>query len=177
MSYSTTTRTNITQNQEDFKLSDNQPLIFKRGLFIKELDPIQQDPTQPRTVTVSCTYKNCNKTFLKQRVSHATSNYISHYKYNHKLVSLGLLDNDISSQASNSSSITRDLPESQGSISDYLSSSRAKKRELSEFNNKEFRVKILNFILQNNLSFRLIDSPTFKELLRYLKEYYYTLYM
>ncbi|KAH6711867.1 hypothetical protein BKA61DRAFT_578295 [Leptodontidium sp. MPI-SDFR-AT-0119] len=152
MSYSTTTRTNITQNQEDFKLSDNQPLIFKRGLFIKELDPIQQDPTQPRTVTVSCTYKNYNKKFLKQRVSHATSNYISHYKHNHKLVSLGLLDNDISS------------------ISDYLSSSRAKKRELSEFNNKEFRVKILNFILQNNLSFRLIDSPTFKELLRYLKE-------
>ena len=45
MSYSTTTRTNITQNQEDFKLSNNQPLIFKRRLFIKELDPIQQDPT------------------------------------------------------------------------------------------------------------------------------------
>jgi hypothetical protein len=49
MSYSTTARTNIIQNQEDFKLSDNQPLIFKRGLFIKELDPIQQDPTKPRT--------------------------------------------------------------------------------------------------------------------------------
>ena len=59
MSYSTNTQTNITQNQEDFKLSNNQPLIFKRGLFIKELDPIQQDPTQPRTVIVSCTYKNC----------------------------------------------------------------------------------------------------------------------
>ena len=58
MSYFTTTRTNITQNQEDFKLSNNQPLIFKRGLFIKELDPIQQDPTQPRIVIVSYTYKN-----------------------------------------------------------------------------------------------------------------------
>ncbi|PVH68542.1 hypothetical protein DL98DRAFT_578774 [Cadophora sp. DSE1049] len=172
MSYSTTTRTNIIQNQEDFKLSNNEPLIFKRGLFIKELDPIQQDPTKPRIVTISCTYKNCNKKFLKQRVSYTTSNYISHYKYNHKLVSLGLLDDDISSQASNSSSITRDLPESQGSISDYLASSRAKKRELSELNNKEFKVKILNFILQNNLSFRLIDSPTFKELLRYLKEHF-----
>jgi hypothetical protein len=59
MSYTTNTRINIAQNQEDFKLSDNQPLIFKRGLFIKELDPIQQDLTQPRTVTVSYTYKNC----------------------------------------------------------------------------------------------------------------------
>ncbi len=32
MSYSTTTRTNISQNQEDFKLSNNPALIFKRGL-------------------------------------------------------------------------------------------------------------------------------------------------
>ncbi len=59
MSYSTSIRTNILQNQEDFKLFNNQPLIFKRGLFIKELNPIEQDPTQPRTVTVTCTYKNC----------------------------------------------------------------------------------------------------------------------
>lgn len=59
MSYTTSERTNILQNQEDFKLLDNQPLIFKRGYFIKELDPIQEDRTQPRTVTVTCTYKNC----------------------------------------------------------------------------------------------------------------------
>lgn len=59
MSYTTSTRTNLLQNQENFTLSENQPLIFKRGLFIKTLDPIQEDPTKPRTVTVACTYKNC----------------------------------------------------------------------------------------------------------------------
>jgi hypothetical protein len=39
MSYTTTTRTNLLQNQIDFQLSENQPIIFKRGYFIKELDP------------------------------------------------------------------------------------------------------------------------------------------
>lgn len=45
MSYSISTRTNILQNQEDFILPENQSLIFKRGLFIKTLNPIQEDPT------------------------------------------------------------------------------------------------------------------------------------
>ena len=58
MSYSTTQRTNLVQNSPDYKLPDNQAPIFRKGLFIKTLDPIQPDPTQPRTVTVKCTYKN-----------------------------------------------------------------------------------------------------------------------
>ena len=57
MSYSTSECTNLFQNQEDFELSNNQPLIFKRGYFIKELDPIQEDPTKPRTVIVKYTQK------------------------------------------------------------------------------------------------------------------------
>jgi hypothetical protein len=60
MSYNTSIRTNLAQNQEDFKLDLNtQPNIFKYGYFIKELDAIQKDPTQPRTVTVICNQKNC----------------------------------------------------------------------------------------------------------------------
>jgi hypothetical protein len=60
MSYNTSTRTNITQNQEDFKIDlNNHPNIFKYGYFIKELDPIQEDITQPRTVTITCNQKNC----------------------------------------------------------------------------------------------------------------------
>lgn len=59
MSYSTSTRLNILQNREDFELSLNQSLIFKKGLFIKILEPIKEDSTKPRTVTVKCTYKYC----------------------------------------------------------------------------------------------------------------------
>ena len=40
MSYTTSTRINLLQNQESYSLPENQPLIFKRGLFTKELDPI-----------------------------------------------------------------------------------------------------------------------------------------
>ena len=48
------------QNQEDFRIDlNNQPNIFKYGYFIKELDPIQEDPTLPRTVTVICNQNNC----------------------------------------------------------------------------------------------------------------------
>ena len=59
MAYITSNRTNQFQNQIDFILPEKQPLIFKKGLFIKTLDPPQEDPNNPRTVTISCTYKNC----------------------------------------------------------------------------------------------------------------------
>jgi len=59
MSYTTTKRTNLVQNSPNFRLPENLPPIFKKGLFTKTLDPIQPDPTQARTVTVKCTYKNC----------------------------------------------------------------------------------------------------------------------
>jgi hypothetical protein len=59
MAYTTSERTNILQNQEDYILPLNQPIIFNRKLFTKTLDPIQEDPTKPRTVTIKYTYKNC----------------------------------------------------------------------------------------------------------------------
>jgi hypothetical protein len=60
MAYNTSTRTNIYQNREDFELSSlDQPNIFKKGYFIKTLDPPQNNPKEPRTVTVICTYKGC----------------------------------------------------------------------------------------------------------------------
>ena len=64
--------------------------------------------------------------------------------------------------------VTRELPETQGSISDYLTSSRVSNRDSIEFSNKEIKIKISNVILQNNLAVQLVNSPTLKELLRYL---------
>ena len=48
-------------------------------------------------------------------------------------------------------------------------SERAKQRP-KEFDNKEFKKLILNFILSNNLSFRIVFSKSFIYLLKYLKE-------
>jgi len=61
MAYITDIRTNLAQNQPNFQLPplEEEPNIFKRGYFIKELDPIQEDPNLPRIVTIKCTYKNC----------------------------------------------------------------------------------------------------------------------
>ena len=59
MSFNSTKAYILSQNQEDFKIDLNtQPFIFKYNYFIKELDPIQEDPTEPRTVTITCTQKN-----------------------------------------------------------------------------------------------------------------------
>ena len=66
MSYTTDICTNLAQNQPTFKLPplEQEPIIFKRGYFIKELDPIQEDPNKPRTTTIKCTYKNCKYIFI-----------------------------------------------------------------------------------------------------------------
>jgi hypothetical protein len=42
MAYTTDIRTNLAQNQPNFQLPpiEEEPIIFKRGYFIKELDPI-----------------------------------------------------------------------------------------------------------------------------------------
>ena len=66
MSYTTDIRTNLAQNQPDFQLPPikQEPIIFKRGYFIKELDPIQENPNLPRTIIVKCTYKNCKYVFI-----------------------------------------------------------------------------------------------------------------
>jgi hypothetical protein len=54
---------NRLQNSPDFELSiKDQPMIFKKGLFIKVLDPPPANPEDPksfRTVTVKCTQPGC----------------------------------------------------------------------------------------------------------------------
>ena len=55
MSYSTTIRTNIQQNAQDFILLTKQPAIFSKGLFTKTLDPPQENPRDYRTITITCT--------------------------------------------------------------------------------------------------------------------------
>ena len=47
MAYITFICINILQNQIDFKLPKNQLNIFKRGYFIKELNPLQKDLKKP----------------------------------------------------------------------------------------------------------------------------------
>ena len=59
---------------------------------------------------------------------------------------------------------------SQGNIQDFLLATRAKKRPYNIFNLKKFKELVLNFILSNNLSFQIVLSISYKNLLNYLRE-------
>ena len=55
---------NIAQNSLNFELEpiENQPIIFKKKLFSKNLDPLKDEPEKPenyRTVTIKCLYPSC----------------------------------------------------------------------------------------------------------------------
>ncbi|PVH67307.1 hypothetical protein DL98DRAFT_543220 [Cadophora sp. DSE1049] len=141
---------NIAQNHPDFKLEpiENQPLIFKKELFPKTLDPPNSNPEKPenyRTVTIKCLYPNCKKVFKKQRVYHSTSNYITHYKFIHKSFNitrvLNNLDEDDSSATKSSQGSTI------STITDIFAKQRANKRpktpEKEEFNIITFKKLLL----------------------------------
>jgi len=61
MSQKTSIKTNLIQNQEDFKLRplEEQPILFKFKYLEKILDLPQEDPEDQRTCTVKCLIKGC----------------------------------------------------------------------------------------------------------------------
>lgn len=61
MSQLTSKKLNRTQNKEDFKLEpiSEQPPLFKFEYLKKTLDPIQNNPDNPRTCVVNCLVKGC----------------------------------------------------------------------------------------------------------------------
>ena len=64
-SKNTSIKLNIAQNYPDFELEpiEQQPLIFKKLLFSKTLDPPKENPElieNYRTVTIKCLYPNCS---------------------------------------------------------------------------------------------------------------------
>ena len=61
MSQKTLIKTNLIQNQEDFKLGplEEQPALFKFKYLKKILDLPQEDPEDQRIYTVKCLIKGC----------------------------------------------------------------------------------------------------------------------
>jgi hypothetical protein len=62
MSQQSLIKTNLAQNQPDFKLKplDEQPYLFKKGYLEKILNPIQEDPEEARTCTIKCLVRGCS---------------------------------------------------------------------------------------------------------------------
>ncbi|CZT08587.1 uncharacterized protein RCO7_08132 [Rhynchosporium graminicola] len=165
--YKTNIALNRAQNEPDFEIDpDKLPIIFKKGLFSKTLEPPSKDPTAPRLVTVKCFYKGCSKVFRGQRVNHTIINYITHYKYNHRAFNIQRVLISLEEDSRSSSS--------QATITQAFRSLRGTKRPASPikepFSSKKYKSLLIRFIIENNLSFRSISSTSFKELTLYLKK-------
>ena len=59
MPYTTSEKTNIFQNSLEYKLPLSKSNLFRKGYFEKILNPPQEDPIKPRTVTISCKFNGC----------------------------------------------------------------------------------------------------------------------
>ena len=61
MSRLTKTQYNRLKNHPDFELESIENLVplFKNQLLKKTLNPIQEDPNNPRTCTIKCLIKGC----------------------------------------------------------------------------------------------------------------------
>ena len=58
--YQTAKRLNNAQNESTFEINTSElPIIFKKGLFSKTLDPPNINKDEPRTIIVKCSHKGC----------------------------------------------------------------------------------------------------------------------
>jgi beta-N-acetylglucosaminidase len=96
-----------------------------------------------------------------------SSNSTRHYHEKHPEIAISLLEEkekktlvDLTSAVINKSNQT--------SIQPYLTFSNKRQRTSYEYSNDEVFNKIISFLLQNNLAFRVVTSESFKDLLYYL---------
>jgi hypothetical protein len=148
-------------NNSNFKLEEPPNIgiyIFDNGLFIRML--LNIDYTKEREMLIKCSQCSYNKiTIIK---GFQSSNYTQHYKNKHPTIAYN--------KATEATKIKiKDI----SSKTDFFtnpnidSRKRARNNTLTDFNDNEAYNKILNFIIENNLSFNILESATFKDLLSY----------
>ncbi len=154
---------NSTFNQPDFQLGSDKTsniYIFKNGLFTRSL--LNIDITKERQILVKCTTCNFQKTACLRRFQ--ASNFAKHYLNKHPTI------------AYNKESEKTRKKKTETSVANLIdffdprrSESRKRNRTNSEmdFQEDEAYKKILNFIIDNNLSFNILNSESFKDLLNY----------
>ncbi|CZT03738.1 uncharacterized protein RAG0_10404 [Rhynchosporium agropyri] len=136
----------IKQNQPTFELEplEKASLLFKEKLLSKTLDPIKENPEDPknyRNITIKCLFKG--------------------YRITNKIIDISDTE---SSQGSKSSTILDAFARQRVS--------KRRETERDQFDINRFKNLLLNFIISNNISFRAISSISFKELAFYLNDYF-----
>ena len=141
-------------NKLTYQLSEGI-YIFENNLFTREIQPI--DYNKEREIFVQCTLCKYNKTVSLRRFQ--SSNFVQHYKIKHP---------NIAYNAQTEATLT--LRNSIPTKTDFFntkSRKRTRTNTIIEFNEDEAYHKLLKFIIDNNLSFNILNSDSFKDLLNY----------
>lgn len=138
--------------------------IFRTRKFILELLPYKEG--EPRLFKAICnSYSYSTK--VKQPIN--TSNLNTHYRLKHYTLntsSTNIIDKD--STIEDSSTIESS---SINTLNSYFKSPSLKKRpSFVFFSKEEYKNYLLSFIINNNLPFSIVDSPSFNNLIKYLKD-------
>ena len=155
----TTTYEGSIYNDPNYKLPPNteSPIyIFKNGLFTRSL--LNIDINKEREILVQCTscvYKKVNTLNKFQ-----SSNFVKHYRNKHPNIVYN-------KESEKSLKLKTDIPDKNTLFKQLESRNRNRTNTLINFNESEAYNKILNFIIQNNLSFNILNSNSFKDLLNY----------
>jgi hypothetical protein len=146
-------------NQPDFKLptEDIGIYIFDNGLFTRTL--LNIDYNKDREMLIQCTTCFYNKTVSVKRFQ--SSNFVQHYKNKHATIAYN-------EKTENKLIKKNNLP----SKTDFFNISTDSRKRIRadtiiDFNEENAYIKILNFIVENNLSFNILNSDSFKDLLNY----------
>ena len=124
--------------------------LFTKGLYRREILD-----TQPPTIRMACLQPNCNYSTVQGLQLLSTGNLWRHYSLKHPTVSYALKNEN--RQSSSTSSSTSSFFNPRPLAMSKQSSNPLRYKEL-----------LLQFIVSNNLSIRLVESRSFRELVQFL---------
>jgi len=143
----------------------NLASIFRTRKFKLELLSYKEEET--RLFKVTCCICSFN-TIVKWPIN--ISNLDRHYKTKHFNINNSInIEED--STIENSSNIESSSINTNNTLNSYFKSSNLKKRpSFVFFSKEEYKNYLLSFILNNNLPFSIVESTSFNNLIKYLKD-------
>ena len=158
-------------NSKDFKMPplEKSAFIFKNRLFKRELlEPIENTL---RKVKVICL--ECNKiTIVTWPIN--TINFINYFKNKYLNIYSNILEKENNNNNINNSREDSEnninISYSSSNLTSFFSSNLRKRPSYLLFNKDNYKELLLNFIIANNLSFSILNSIYFNNLLKYLKD-------
>jgi len=156
-------KNNINSLEFELPSLENSTDVFKNNLFIRELLPLElfnNNNNKIKPIKITCT--NCNYN-INSTWPINISNLRNYYKNKHRNL---LLEDNLDTISTTSSS---NLDISNNTFNTFNSTIR-KRASFILFNKIKYRDLLLKYIIANNLPFSIIESPTFNNLINYLKD-------